>query len=444
MIKENLQKQSSVSARVSVEIDREKVNEQLTTFYSGIAKRAKIQGFRPGKAPVHVVKKIYGKEASDEITQRLISESLMEVIRKHELHIILPPTLLAVDSAKENQDFKFEAELDLKPEVPAVDLAKIEIEVPKEPLVDSAAIENRLKEIQDRFAHFHPLKPEASRPIKSDDLVVVKYSGYKGDTKVESASSERQELMLGTGQVNAEFEKAVIGLEAGAKKTFEIPFPEEHEVEEVRGQKIRFEMDILEVQEKHTPDLNDELAKRIDPQTTSLSELRAKLESQMKESAKHEHARALRKILGEALVKASRFEVSPRLKQMTAENFARDSVQRMVRMGMKETELKSRQEEIMAHAANTAEEQIRLSYILEKISRDQKLEVTKEDMDARLEKTAQLTGSSLAEIKEYYSQKEEDEATSRWERLKLDVLDEKSLDYALSQVRMKVREDQKV
>ncbi|PIR22954.1 MAG: trigger factor [Deltaproteobacteria bacterium CG11_big_fil_rev_8_21_14_0_20_45_16] len=434
-IKENLQKNSSVQARLKIEMAPERVNNHLNTFYGGLAKRAKIQGFRPGKAPLDLVKKVYGEEASNEVTQRMVSESLMEVVRKHDLKLILPPTLIAVDSPKENTSFTFEAELDLKPEVPEIPWDKLEIENTEKQTATPEMIEDQLKEIQDRFTHYHAIHDD--RPVKEDDMVVVRYDGLVDGQKVEQASTDRQELALGRGQVAEDFEKAVLGKKKGDKSTFTLPFPETHQVEEVRGKDVVFELEILEIQSKHTPELNDDLAKKVNPKYSCLDELRKEIETNLVSSLELQQTKNLQDKVGDKLVESMSFEISPRQKQMTAESLARDSIQRMFQAGIKEDDIKGRQAEIMEASAKNAERQIRLAYILDRIARDQEIKVEKVDIDKRLQKTASATGLSVSEIEKYYSQKDEEESISRMDKLKLDILDEKSLDYALSKARIK-------
>jgi len=435
-IKENLQKNSNVQARLRIEMAPERVNSHLNSFYGGLAKHAKIQGFRPGKAPLEVVKKVYGEEASNEVTQRMVSESLMEVVRKHDLKLILPPTLIAVDSPKENTSFTFEAELDLKPEVPEIPWEKLEIEATEtQQTVTSEMIDDQLKEIQDRFTHYHAIHED--REVKEDDLVVVKYDGLVDGQKVEQASTEKQELALGRGQVAEDFEKAVLGKKKGEKSSFTLPFSKTHQVEKIRGKDVVFDLEILEIQSKHTPELNDDLAKKVNPKYSGLEELRKEIETNLVASMELQHQKKLQDKVGDKLVESMSFEISPRQKQMTAESLARDFIQRMFQAGIKEDDIKGRQAEIMEASAKNAERQIRLAYILDRIARDQEIKVEKEDIDKRLKKTASATGLSVSEIEKYYSQKDEEESISRMDKLKLDILDEKSLDYAFSKARIK-------
>lgn len=439
-MKEKLDKSSSVNAKISIEVPSEKVNEHLEAYYSSVAKHAKIQGFRKGKAPLTVVKKLFSEDAGSYISERLVSEALTEAIRKYQLHIILPPRLLAMDSPTENQPFRFEAELDLKPQVPTIDCSQIEIEVSAPKSVSDQDVEMEMKNILEEFAEYQPLASDQIREARPDDAVSVRYEAKHDGQKVEKASTERQQLILGRSQVLEDFEKAIPGMKPGEKKSLEIKFGDQHPIQEIRGKTLQFELELLEILEKKLPEWTDEFVKNVDPAANGLEDFKNKLKSNLEDSLKFKAEKEKRDAIGKALVEKYPFEISARQKQMTAESLLRDSIQNLIRMGLTEDQIKSQQQELLNEAAKSAEHQIRLAYILDQIARQENIEVSDEDIEKRLQTTAERTGYSLAEIKAYYSKKEDNESVSRMERLKMDIRDEKSLDYALSKARIKIKD----
>lgn len=435
-MKETIDRTSSVSARVSIELPADRVNQHLHTYFTQVAKQARISGFRPGKAPVHVVKKMYGQEAASSIGEKLISEALLEVVKRHDLKLILPPKLVAVDAAKEDTPFKFEAELDLKPDVPAVDLTKIELDdVEIKPVTDEE-IAQRIESIKDSFAHFH--HAPASHEITKEDMAVVSYEGFDGDQKIEKLTTATQELELGKGAVLPEFEQALIGKKAGDSVRVEVTFPEDHRVEEIKGKKIRFEMKVLEVQAKHRPEFNEEnLLERVDPGAKSFEDFKIRLKERMEAEAIQNRQTALREALGNQLATLSQFDVSPRQVEMVAENIARERAEQLAQMGFGEDQLRERITEILEASKKSAEREIRVSYVLDRIARDAGIELKLEDIEAKFEQIAKLSGLSVTDVKKFYFEKDEEGSSPRLERLQMDLRDEKSLDYALSKVTIK-------
>jgi FKBP-type peptidyl-prolyl cis-trans isomerase (trigger factor) len=117
-----------------------------------------------------------------------------------------------------------------------------------------------------------------------------------------------------------------------------------------------------------------------------------------------------------------------------------ETVERLLRMGQPQEEVEKRKDEIQKSAAENAVRQIQLTYLLEAIGQQHDLKVTEDDINERLEQTARVTGLDVERVREYYNEKEEGQSLSRLDRLRLDVLDEKSLDYALSRATIKEKD----
>ncbi|TVQ80270.1 MAG: trigger factor [Bradymonadales bacterium] len=434
-MKENIEKSSSVSAKISVELPPETVEKHLNEFYREAAKHAKIDGFRPGKAPVQVVKKIYQEQASSSVSQQLISDSLNELVRKHKLKLILPPNLIAADSPQEGQAFKFEAELDLKPEMPEIDCSTIEVETPTKQEVTEKDVDKQIELIREQFANFE--SPIETRAVKEGDKIQFSYQARLENEAVPEASSAGEEYRVGKGEILPDFEKVLLGMKVGEKRTTQIQFGETHPIATVRGKKLDFEIELKDLKEAKLPDLNDEFIAKIEPKAKGVSDFREILKDELIARAETEHLAELRDRVGESLVDKYPFEISPRYRQMMAERILRDHIQNLMQRGFSEEQIREDSPKLLEEASKAAERQIRLSYILEKIYQDQNLEVTEKDLEDRFERLSQSSGISVAEIRSYYSQKDEKEGVSRLDRLKMDVLDQKSLDYALSKARMK-------
>ena len=437
-MKETINRTSPVNARVSVEVPSERVTEHLNQYFLSVAKQARIQGFRPGKAPVHVVKQMYGAEAASSIGERIISEALLEVVRKHNLRLILPPTLIAVDAAKEGNPFRFEAELDLRPEIPEFKLEKIEIEETPAKEVTDEDVMSRLEEVRDHFSHHHPAAE--GHQIATGDVAAVKYEATVNGERVEKACAPRQELEFGKNSILPEFETGLIGLKVGESKKLTANFPEDHQLEEIRGKNVEFDVSILEIQSRHRPNWEEEnLLDRVMPGAKSLDELKSKTREQLTAEFERARKQSLRETLSTALLNETSFPVSQRQLDFATESVYNDRIQALGRMGIPPQEVESRKDEVLKFAKNAAEREIRVSYVMDQIARDAKIEVNADDIENRLKEIATTGGHSLADVKNFYLQKEQDGSSPRLERLQMDLRDEKSLDYALSRVTIKNR-----
>jgi trigger factor len=351
------------------------------------------------------------------------------------LKLILPPQLLAADSPEEGKSFKFEAELDLKPVVPAIDCSKIEVEAPKKEAVDEEKVDQQLTLIRENFAEYKA--PLIERPAKEGDKIQFSYEAFLNNERVPEACSEGEEYRIGKGEILPDFEKILIGMKVFETRSTTVKFEDDHPIAPVRGKELQFKLQLKDLKEAKLPELDDAFIEKINPKTKTVAEFKELLRAELTARAEQEYQSELRNRLSDRLIDQYVFDISPRHKQMTAERILRDHIQGLMKKGMNEEQIKTQSQQMMGEAAMVAERQIRLVYILEQIYRDAKLDVTDADVEERFQKISETTGISVAEIKSYYSQKDEGDDISRMDRIKMELLDQKSLDYALSKARIK-------
>jgi trigger factor len=430
-----IEQKSEVLARLKITMPAAQVNERLNSYFAGLAKQAKVPGFRPGKAPKDVVKKMYGDDSASDLSERLISEGVLHAIKEKSLSVVMAPVLVATDMPQENKDFNFEVEIDLRPKVPAIDPKKIQIEGAGTLDVTDEEISQQLHAIQENDASFVDIKE--TRAALPTDCVVIRFQGTIDGTQPPEMQSESHTAVLGQGQLIPEFEAAIVGLKPGEEKTSPVKFPADYHAKDLQGRTVEFKIGLISIKEKILPTLDDEFAKGIDPDVKNLDELKAKVKEKLTEQKKRMQHDQLRDQIGDALVAKFPFEVSPRQVESFAHNIAEQTHRMMHQMGHHHEETEDHQNKLIQASMKKAERDVRLAYILESIARDQKLEVTAEEIKAKMETTAKRAGISLSQVQSYYSAKDEGENVSRLERLKIDILDEKSLDYAISAATIK-------
>ena len=434
----NIQHKSSVEATIKVSVPKPIVTERMNSFFAALAKQAKIPGFRPGKAPTSVVKQMYGEGALADLSERLIAEFLGKAIEEHKLDLALPPALLATDLPSEAKDFTFEVELHLKPKITNLNLDGISAEVQKPQAVSDDEINQELETLQKAEVTF--AEGAEDRIIGTHDCAVASFSGSIDGVDNPMLKSDTHTIILGESRYLPDFEAGIVGMKKGQTKSFDVKFPDDYRETSLAGKTATFTVSVTGVKERKMPELNDEFAKLIDEKISSLSELKEKIRSTLQERAENSLVKSKRDAVGDALVAKNSFELSQRQVHQFAVRLAQEAHQMMHQMGVPHEENEENERQLLASSMKKAERDIRLSYILEAIAKQQKFEVTSEDIEKRLAETAKKTGYSIAQIKAYYSAKEENESLSRMDRLKIDVLDEKSLDYALSKATIKLKD----
>ena len=434
----NIQHRSSVEATIKVSVPKPVVTERMNSFFAALSKQAKIPGFRPGKAPTHVVKQMYGNEALADLSERLIAEFLGKAIEEHKLDLAIPPSLLATDLPSEAKDFTFEVELHLKPKITNITLDGLTAEVQKPKEVSDAEVAQELEVMQKAEVTFADAAEE--KLISANDCAVASFSGTVDGAENPMLKSDSHTIILGENRYLPDFEAGIVGMKKGQTKSFDVKFPEDYREKSLAGKTATFTVSVSGVKERKMPELNDEFAKLIDEKVSSLTELKQKIRSTLEERANVTVLKAKRDAVGDALVAKNSFELSQRQVQQFAARLAQEAHQMMHQMGVPHEENEENEKALLASSMKKAERDIRLSYILEAVAKQQKFEVSSEDVEKRIADTAQKTGYSIAQIKTYYAAKEEGESLSRMDRLKIDILDEKSLDYALSKATIKLKD----
>ncbi len=426
---------SSAQAKVKVSLPPQFVSEKLDSYYAGLAKKAKVPGFRPGKAPKDVVRKMYAQDATNDLTERLVSEAVVHVVQDHKLELIMPPRLVATDLPVEGKEFNFEIEVDLRPSVPAIEFKGVQVEETESTEVKDEDINAQLELLRDADATFADVTPV--RPAKNGDVAVVKFTGTVDGKTAPELQSESSSIAIGEKKFLPEFENALPGLTPGQKANVKVNFPENYHAPDYRGKVAEFEIELLQLKEKVLPALDDTFAKAINSNINTLDELKADIRKELEEQKERLQKSKLRDAVGDKLVEKYPIEVSPRQVENLAERLAQEAHHMMHQMGVEHEESEDHMQALHASSLKKARRDIQLSYILQRISQDQKFEITGEDLEKRFKETSKKTGYSVAQIKQYYSGKDEDSSVSRIDRLKIDIQDEKSLDYALSQVTIK-------
>lgn len=285
----------SVEFTVSSEDFQTAVNKAYLKMRNNVA----VQGFRKGKAPRHLIERMYGKAVFyDEAVEIVLSEAYPKVIEELKLKPIDRPQVDFKD-IEEGKDIVFTADVEVAPEVELKQYKGIEIEKIEYNVTDED-VDNEIKKIQEKNSRIIEV---TDRVVKEGDTLTIDYAGFTGDVQFEGGTAQNQTLVIGSKSFIPGFEEQLIGKNIGEECEINVTFPEEYHSEELKGKDATFKVTIHEIKEKELPVLDDEFAKDVSEFDT-LEELRAdarkKLEEEAKEKEKVENSdKVLKKIIEE-------------------------------------------------------------------------------------------------------------------------------------------------
>jgi len=283
----------SVSGKIAAADLQAAADEVLTEF----GKTAKMAGFRPGHIPLSVLRQKYNASAWGEAIDKALNNDLQEYLNKKQLRLAAQPK---VDMAgyEMGKDVEYSLEFDVLPTLPEIDLDKITV-TKKVAKFDEKEVDVALENI--RKSRSVAEKQDAKYAAKDGDVAVIDFKGFLGKEAFEGGAAEKHHLILGSGSFIPGFEDQVIGHKAGDEFDVNVTFPKEYHAENLAGKKARFEVKVHEVRKHILPEMNDELAKEVGQESVEkLKEhIRNIITNQYEEVAKQEMRNELLDVLSD-------------------------------------------------------------------------------------------------------------------------------------------------
>ena len=272
--------------KLEFKIEAEKFDEAMKKVYTKTAKYFNVPGFRKGKAPMHMVEKMYGTEIFYEDTfNELVPGIFEEELKNNNIEAVSRPDI-DIKQIGKGQELIFTAVIQTKPEVKlgkykGIEIKKIEYNVSDED------INHELKHMQEKNARLVSVE----RPVKDGDITVIDFEGSIDGVPFDGGKAENHELTIGSKQFIPGFEDQIIGMKLDEEKDIKVTFPEDYFSKDLAGKEAVFKVKLHEIKEKELPKLDDDFAKDTSEFET-LAELKKsikeKLEEENKHRAKHE------------------------------------------------------------------------------------------------------------------------------------------------------------
>jgi len=245
----------SVNGKIAAD-DLQKIADEVLTEFG---KTAKMAGFRQGHIPLSVLRQKYNASAYGEAIDKALNNDLNTYLEEKKIRLAGQPKI-DLDGWEIGKDVEYSMEFDILPTLPEIDLDKISV-VKKVAKLDEKEVEKALENI--RKARSVAEKQDEKYKAKDGDVAVIDFKGFIGDEAFEGGEASKHHLILGSGAFIPGFEDQVIGHKAGDKFDVNVKFPEEYHAENLAGKDARFEVLVHEVRKHVLPELNDELAKEV-------------------------------------------------------------------------------------------------------------------------------------------------------------------------------------
>ena len=390
---------------LEIEISAEKFEEGIRKAYQRDKNKIQISGFRKGKAPRKLIEREYGAEVFFETAVNILyPEEVDNAVKESGLEIVARPEVEITDISKES-GVKIKATVITKPEVEISDYKGIEVEKEVKTVTDED-VDKQADALREKNARVITVDDRAA---EMGDDVVIDFEGFKDGVAFDGGKAEDFTLGLGSGQFIPGFEEQVAGHNIGEEFDINVSFPEDYQVEDLKGAPVVFKIKLKGITKKEIPELDDEMVKDA-TEFDTVEEYKADVRKKLEEHAQHHADHDVEDALMDKVVEKMTAEIPQVMFDNRVNEMMMDLEQRLAPQGITmemyckftgqdiETVKKAYKEQ--------AEKQVKLRLALEKIAKLENIEVTDDEAAQEMQKIADQYKMKLDEVKKYISEED--------------------------------------
>jgi trigger factor len=407
-MKIQVEKVSPVESKVTIEVDPERVAQEIDRAYSGLGRRVKLRGFRPGKAPRKVLERYFRAEVETEVSEKIVQQAFAEAVKVEAIAPVAPPQVSISEGVAEGKPMRFTARVEVKPIVDPKEYKGLAVER-KVGEVKDDMVSAELTRLQNQFAQIVPV--EGRFEAQEGDWAVIDHEGTIDGKPFDGSKAEGVTVQVVAGAISDGNFELLKGKKLGETVEFEERFPEDHRVEALRGKVAKMTATLKALNTRLVPSLDDAFAKQIGVEgIETLDQLRARIRSDMeKAQARVADAEFKNALVKEALSK-NEFEVPPAMVERAIDVLIEGATQRFAQSGIDMSELQLDYARMRADLRDQALFHVRGRLLLEAIAEAEKVEATEEDFQAEAARIAEEAGAPLAKVQQQMRGKEAREA----------------------------------
>ena len=416
---------SGVARRLNVSVPTSRVNEQFEARLKRTAKTVKINGFRPGKVPLNVVRREYGAGIYQEVVNEIIRDTVFEAIQQEKINAVGMPNIEKV----ENKDgaLVYEAIVEVYPVVEVKTFADMEVER-KASEINDKDVDTMIENLQKQRASWTETKGMA----KKDMQVTFDFEGTVDGEKFEGGAAEDFKLVLGSGRMIPGFEDGIVGMKKGEEKVIDVTFPEDYQAENLAGKAAQFKITLKLVEKQKLPEIDAEFLKIFGlTEEEGLDKLKADVRKNMEREVRNGLRNQVKQAAFDALVAANEIEVPASMVAQEIDRQRQQMIQQFTQQfggqGAGAFDSSMLPDELFKEQA---EKSVKLGVLVSKVLADAKLEVDQARVDAYIDDMAS-SYEDPTEVVEYFKNDKQQRA-----QIEAVVLEDQVVDHILASAKV--------
>ncbi len=328
----SVEKTSELSRKMTVIVPEAVVQEKMAARLKSLASSVKIDGFRPGKVPQHVVKKMFGDRIRGEIASDLIKDTYYDALQDQDLKPAGHPLIEPLD---ESEGFKYTAVFEVYPEISLAGVEQLEV-VRSIATVSDSDVDDMIDKLRAQKLSWQIVE----RPSQERDRITISFSGASEGENFTDGRVEDFPVVCGEKKMIPGFEDNLVGLEVGANKTFTINFPEAYDNVKLAGKAAEFEVDVIKIEEPVLPEIDEDFVKAYGIEDGLVESFRDDVRNNMERELEQALRGLLKNSVMDALHEKIQLTVPNTLVDMEVENLMKPYIETAKRQKMKLEDLK--------------------------------------------------------------------------------------------------------
>ncbi len=411
--------------RFAVVVDREEIDQRMQMALMDLREKVRLKGFRPGKAPLSLLEKLYGEAVFGEVAEETIKEHTERLFRDRKLRPALQPDV-SVEEADREKGIRYEVtaevlrEIDVSGfEAPAI--TRLVAEITDED-VDAA-----LARLAEQAKRYEPA--DAKTKAAEGDMVVVDFEGRVDGEPFEGGRGEGAQLILGSGQFLPGFEEGLVGARAGETRDVEVAFPDDYPRAELAGKTAVFTVTVKEVRKAVVPEVSDDLAQQFG--LTDLDALKKAVRDQLEQEARELSRQAAKRLLLDELAARYDFPVPEGMVALEYRQIWEQIKRDMIASGAAKPEELEGQDEPEDEAERQefraiAERRVRLGLLLSEVGLANNIEISRDELMRKVAEEARRFPGQERQVYEFYTKNPQAMA-----QLRAPIYEDKVVDFVL-------------
>lgn len=382
----------NIERKMTVILPAERIEQEVDKRLKSMRGRVRIDGFRPGKVPLTVVKQRYGASVHQEVVGDVLQETFGEAAAQEKLRVAGLPSI-DMGSMQLGEPLEYTATFQVYPEFEVADVSTLEVTRPTAE-ISEADIDKMVDVIRDQQKVWNTVE----RAAAEKDQVTVDFVGSLDGELFEGGSAEDFVVELGMGRMLPDFEAALIGMSAGDEKEADVAFPEEYQAENLAGKTAQFKLTVKSVKESAQPELNEEFIKQFGVEDGSVETFRAEVKNNMQRELSNALKSRIKQQVMDGLSKLHDIEMPAALITDEVKHVRDEFAQNMKNQGMEGASAANLPDDLFKPQA---ERRVKLGLIVGEIIRQKEMQRDQARVDAMLE-TLAASYEEPSELINYY------------------------------------------